>query len=179
MAESATGNLGLPPSPRRLVFERIVLQLRRDRLLSRTVRTLLAWEGDPDESRELARVKSPAIRLTPSFGPDIWAFADAFRGWMFIDCELMVPGTDTCDMLDLWYWIMRALYPPNPDGLEPSPAMQFQRELRECGRPYGWAKAALTGQIEFSQPAADPSIGDGVQQAQAQMRIEIDSNVNS
>jgi hypothetical protein len=147
-----------------------VQQLRNDAVLSRALKTILAWEGQPTDSQDIAVSMAPGIKLTPTFGPDTWAFPDGFRGWMFIAVEMISPGFDVGDMVDLWWSVQEALYPPNPANLEPSPAQQFQLELRHLG--------AYTGQIEFSQPAADPAPADQKQFAIGQMRVEIRLYVN-
>lgn len=168
--------LDLPDSPRKLVFRRIVQQLRNDPVIRRVFRTVLAWEGGPNEARELTQTNAPGIRLTPTCGPDVWGFPDAVRGWLYIDIDIMVKGFDVGDMMDAWWAIMRALYPPNPDRLEPSPAQVFQKDLREVGVASG-TTGAYTGLIEFSQPAADDSPSDQVQQSRAQIKIEVLLNI--
>lgn len=165
--------LDLPPSPRRLVFRRIVLQLRNDPILKRLPLTVLAWEGRPDDGRDLTLAEAPIIRLTPSFGPDTWAFPDAMKGTMFIDTDIGLPGTDVGDMLDFWVAMMRALYPTAPGA-----ALAFQKELRELGIPY-CSSAAYTGLIEFSQPPADVQPGDGFMSARGQLKLDIFLNINS
>ena len=171
-------HLDLPDSPRKLVFRRIVAQLRNDPTLSRALRTFQAWEGKPTDFQPLVQSNAPGIRLTPSCGPSLWANPDAFRGWLYIDVDITVPGTDVADMLDLWWTIERAIYPPNPDRLEPSPALRFQRDLREAGIARGIA-GAYTGLVEFSQPAADTSPGNQLMEAIGQMRVEMLLNLNT
>lgn len=158
--------LDLPPSPRRRVFRRIVQQVRNDPLLRRACRTILAWEGEPNSARELTQANSPGIRLTPSCGPDVWGSPEAFRGWLFVDVDLLLPGMDVGDMLDFWWAIERALYPADHVA-----AHAFQRDLRQLG--------ALTGQVEFSQPAADEGPGDQTLQAKGQLKVEIRSCLNT
>lgn len=165
--------LDLPPSPRRLVFRRVVQQIRDDPLIRRAVRTILAWDGKPDDARQLTIAQAPGLRITPTFGPDTWAFPDAQRGWMFLAVEMLVPGYDAGDMMDLWWALERALYPP--DG---AARMAFQRDLREVGLPQGLA-GAYTGLIEFSQPIADDSPSDQHQHAVGQLRIEMLLNLNT
>ena len=171
-------HLDLPPSPRKLVFRRIVQQLRNDPVLSRALRTIQAWEGKPADFQPLTQSNAPGIRLTPTCGPDMWAFPDAQRGWLYIAVDLVVPGHDVADMLDVWWTMERAIYPPNPDRLDMSPALRFQKDLREVGLPYGMA-GAYTGLVEFSQPAADDSPGDQVMEAIGQMRVEMLLNINT
>lgn len=164
--------LDLPPSPRTLVFRRIVLQLRNDPVLRRTLKTVLAWEGGPNEARDLVVANAPGIRLTPSCGPDMWAFPDAQRGWLFINVDMLVPGTDVGDTLDLWHAIIRALYPRDFAA-----QLAFQKELRDLGVPYCMG-AAYTGMIEFSQPAAADGAPDQHQECIAQMKVEILLDLN-
>lgn len=158
--------LHLPDSPRKLVFRRIVKQLRNDPTLSRTARVLVAWEGTPTDGQELTIGKAPGLRLTPTCGPETWASNDSTRSWLFIDVDILIPGTDVGDMLDLWWAVERAIYP-----CDRAAQLAFQRELREPGGPEG--SGALTGLIEFSQPAADDGPADQMQQARAQMRVEM------
>jgi hypothetical protein len=163
--------LGLPDSPRKRVFRRIVAQLRNDPVLQRALNgRIFAWEGRPTDSQPLAPATQPGLRLTPTFGPDIWAFPDAFRGWMYIGVDIIAPGFDVGDMLDLFWAVQVALYPPPTFGVEPSPAQRFQQQLKDAG--------AYTGLIEFSLPAADDSPSDLQQGAQAQMKIEMMSVIN-
>jgi hypothetical protein len=154
-----------------LVFRRIVQQLRNDPVLQRALNgQILAWEGRPTDSQPLAPTTRPGIRLTPTFGPDVWAFPDAFRGVMYIGVDIIAPGYDIGDMLDLWWAIQLALYPFNPATGNNAPALQFQLELRQLG--------AYSGLIEFTLPAADDSPSDLLQGATAQMKVEMKSIIN-
>ena len=165
------GRLGLPDSPRKLVFRRIVQQLKNDPVLRRSLKTILAWGGSPEDARPLTLDESPAIRLTPGFGPDEWRFPDGTSGWMFIKVEMLVPGFDVGDMIDLWWAIETALYPRDWPA-----RMAFQKELREVGLPQDLAGAA-TGQISFSQPVADDYPADQHQHAVGEMKIEVLMNM--
>jgi hypothetical protein len=167
------GPLDLPDSPRKLVFRRIVQQLRNDPTLSRACRVILAWEGDPQDARPLALPMAPGLRLTPTFGPDVWASPDSMRGWMYLAVEMIVPGYDVGDMIDLWWAIEIALYPRDLAARN-----AFQKELREVGLARGIA-GAYTGLVEFSQPVADPAPSENYQHSIGQMRIEILLNLNT
>ena len=96
--------------------------------------------------------------------------------------DLVIPGHDVAQsMLDVWWTMLsRAIYPPNPDIRlhDMSPALRFQKDLREVGLPYGMA-GAYTGLVEFSQPAADDTPGDQVMEAIGQMRVEMLLNINT
>jgi hypothetical protein len=167
------GRLALPDSPRKLVFRRIVQQLKNDPVLKRSLKTLLAWGGTPEDARPLTIDESPGIRLTPGFGPDVWQFPDAQAGWMFIKVEMLVPGFDVGDMIDLWWALEIALYPRDWNA-----RMAFQQALREVGLPQGLA-GAKTGLITFSQPIADDAPADQYQHAVGEMKVEILLNLNT
>jgi len=166
------GLFNLPDSVRKLVLRRIVQQLRNDPILSRALKVILAWEGKPGDDRPLTIAMAPGIRITPTFGPEMWAFPDATRGWMFLAVEMIVPGYDVGDMIDLWWAIETALYPRD------SSRLAFQKDLREVGLDQGLA-GAYTGLIEFSQPIADDAPADQFMAAVGQMKIEMLLNLNT
>ena len=167
------GRLGLPDSPRKLVFRRIVQQLKNDPVLRRSLKTILAWGGDAMDAPPVTVDESPGIRLTPTFGPDEWQFPDAQSGWMFIRVEMLVNSWDVGDMMDLWWSIEIALYPRDWNA-----RMAFQQQLREVGLPQNLA-GAKTGLISFSQPVADDNPQDQYQHAVGEMKIEILLNLNT
>lgn len=149
-------------------------QVRNDPLCKRIFRIVAAWEGVPQDTQEFTQGNSPAIRLTPTCGPDMWASNDAVTGWLYIDVDIQVPGRDVGDMFDAWWAIMRALYPPDSDARN-----AFQRDLQHAWKdPDGCIMGALTGLVEFSQPPADDAPKDQYQAAVGQLRVQMRHTLN-
>jgi hypothetical protein len=159
--------LKLPAWPPTSVFRAIVGKLKRDPTLQRLIpaSSWLTWDGDPQAARPIPKT-SPAIRLTPTCGPNVWWSPETQRGPLLIAVELSVSTTCVDDIMNLWGAIVRAIY----TGDVPTDAA-FSVALQQAG--------AHTGMISFSLPAFDPSPetdGDGCFHAIGQIKIEVRIN---
>jgi hypothetical protein len=150
----------LPTSPRTTVFRVIDTILRNDKVLSSVIRptSFRSWKGNSHDTMEFSHSMAPAIRLTPMNGPETWKFPEAFTGWLFIKCEMLLAGTDADDELNLWYAIEKALYPTGN-------TLANVQTLQQAG--------AYSGLVEFSQPSFDPSPQDRYFAAVGEMKIEV------
>jgi hypothetical protein len=152
----------LPTSPRTKVFRTLDNILRRDPVLSSVIKpeSFRSWAGKSHDNLEFTFSSAPGIRLTPTNGPELWKFPDAFVGDLFIKVEMLIPGTDADDQLNLWWAIERAIYP------DTFPLQQANvAALQQAG--------AYTGLTEFSQPAFDEAPQDRFFAAIGQMKIQV------
>jgi hypothetical protein len=136
--------------------------LKHDPVLKTVVKAenFRAWTGASHDNMVFEFSGSPSIRITPSNGPETWKFPSAFTGWLFLNVDILIPGTDADDQLNLWDAIERALY---PDVFATQQANVLA--LQQAG--------AYTGMCEFSMPAFDPSPTDRFFAATGQIKIEI------
>lgn len=170
--------LALPDSPRTAVFRLIEKTLRKDPTLHRVLSKdsqWKTWDGSPANKLPFGKTPSPTIRLTPAAGADEWYSPSAIFEPLIVHVELEVEGLNVDDMANLWWAIVRALYPPNPLALSPSPAQAFMNALQGAG--------ASTGMIDFTQPAfarveEDEGGDDGRLYAHAQLKVELNLGIN-
>lgn len=159
--------LDLPQSPRCKVFREVCSILRADPVIARTIRkgAFRCWEGAPNDSVKFTIEHAPAIRLTPTTGPDDFATPDSMKGALLVNCEILVSGNNADDLLNLWWAVCMALYPADLDARN-----ALCLRLQNAG--------ARSGLVLFSQPAFDPK-PDGIFFAgTAQMRIDVESRFN-
>ena len=148
--------LQLPTSPRTKVYRAIDNALRRDPVLSSVVKadSFRSWSGKGKDTTEFTYSMAPAIRLTPMNGPEQFAFPSAMKGWLYINVEMLLTGTDYDDVMNLWWALELALYTQGvPQALN--------------------AAGAYSGLCLFSQPAFDPSPADRYFAATGQIKIEV------
>lgn len=102
----------LPTYARTKVFRAIDDVLRRDPIISVVVRpeNFRSWRGDPNDGTEFSFSSSPAIRLTPYSGPADFKFPEAMMSMLYIKVEMLIPGTNADDQLNLWGAIEQALH---------------------------------------------------------------------
>lgn len=141
--------LDLPDSPRIIVFRVIDEQIRKDPVISRTVRpySFRSWRGEPADRNEFSINQAPAIRLTPRPGAErAWTVGSppyVRRGLLNIDVEVLVAGCCVDDLDNLWHAIRRSL-----DPRDPIKNAAFVSLLRSVG--------AWQGIVNVEQPAFDP-----------------------
>jgi hypothetical protein len=152
----------LPVSPRTKVFRAITGILQRDPVLSSVIRppNFRTWSGGQHDNTEFTYSSSPSIRITPTNGPEAWKFPDAFMGWLFLNVDMLIPGTDADDELNLWFAIERALYPEDFNA-----RAAIVASLQQAG--------AYSGLCEFSQPAFDAAPQNRFFAATGQIKIQI------
>jgi hypothetical protein len=156
---------GLQKSPRSKVFRAIVKILEHDRVLSNVIKpeAFRSWSGGSKENLEFTFALAPALRLTPANTEEHFWAPNAMVGQLFINCEMLVAGTNVDDVNDLWYAIERAIYPTN----------NMQANI-----PTLQAAGAHSGIVLFSQPAYDPEPQDKFFAAIGQMKVDVRINVN-
>lgn len=152
----------LPTSPRTTVYRKVCQILQTDPVLSSVIRpeSFRTWAGRSHDNMEFSYSSAPGLRLTPLGSLETWKFPEARVGDLVIRVDMVLPGTDADDEMNLWWAIQRAIYPDvYATQLANIQALQ--------------AAGANTGYVEFSQPAFDPEPQDRFFVATGQMKIEV------
>lgn len=118
------------------------------------------WSGQTQDGTEFVFSSSPSIRITPHTSAEVWRFPNAFEGWLYMNVDMLIPGTDADDELNLWGAIEQAIY---PDDF--AKQLANVQALQQAG--------ASTGLCEFSQPAFDPTPSDRFFAATGQIKIAV------
>ena len=152
----------LPVSPRTKVYRALCSILQHDPVLSTVIKpdNFRTWAGKSHDNIVFEFSNSPSLRITPTNGPEEWKFPDAFMGWLYLNCEMLIPGTDADDELNLWWAIERAIYPEDYEAQQAN-----VRALQLAG--------AYSGLTDFSQPAFDPAPTDRFFACSGQIRIQV------
>ena len=150
----------LPVCPRTTVFRKICSILKQDQVLSSVIKpgSFRTWSGASHDSIEFSVSMAPAVRLTPTTGPENAKFPYGRVGKLYIQAEMLLAGTDIDDVLNLWWAMEQALYPPSNPGA-------FITVLQAAG--------AYSGLPLFSQPAYDESPADRFFAAIGQIQIDV------
>lgn len=156
------GKLDLTDCPRTLVFRKVVSLVANDPTIKRVVRptSFRAWTGSPSDAQPFDLTTAPGLRFTPMNGPEAFWSPGSTRGPLFINVELLVAGSNVDDLLNLWWAVVRAIYP----------AAQAQtnanvQALQQAG--------AFDGLATFTQPAQDTQPDGVLFHAAGQIRIEV------
>lgn len=154
--------LKLPQDPRTAVFRQLVKTLRSDPVLSREVKTWLAWDRALTSVVGLTAAAPCSLRLTPTIGSQKWYTPDSNSGMLVVTVEAKILSWDADDHMNLWGAIERALYPTDRT-----------REL-EIEAAFV-ALGAVTGMFEFTQPLTTQGAGgeDNIWECTGQMQIEV------
>ena len=168
---SANPLLRLPTSPYASVFRAIVQTLQADATLRGAVQptSWRVWEGTHADKQPVAITAAPGVRLTPDPGGEQWWSPDSAVGVLTVHVELYVRGTCVDDVSNLWWAIVRALYPMSQPA-----KLAIQAKLVAAG--------AETGLITFSKGAADLAADAGAAGAffaSGRMQIRVLSNYNA
>jgi hypothetical protein len=124
------------------------------------------WQGNPDDAKEFTFSIAPALRWTPMNTGEEFKTPDTMAGDLLINCEILIQGTNVSDMFNFWWMVTRCFYPASLSQRNAN-----IQTLQTAG--------ARSGLVLFSQPAFDAG-PDGVWLAgQGQMRVEIQSQLNS
>lgn len=157
--------LDLNTAPRTSVFRKLVSLIKNDatikRVLSKPV-NLRVWDGGTSDTEPFGPAFAPCVRLTPTSGADSWWSPGATRGPLFIQVEMIVQGTNADDMMNLWWAIVRAIYP----AAQSSTNANIQA-LQQAG--------AYTGMAEFTLPAMEADPKNSYFAAQGQIKIEVNN----
>jgi hypothetical protein len=144
------------------VFRAIVSLLQHDPVLSNVIKppNFRCWSGQSQDNMVFEFSNSPSLRITPHTSAEVWRFPNAFEGWLFLNVDMLIPGTDADDELNLWGAIEQAIYPDD-------------RELQLANVLALQQAGASTGLAEFSQPAFDPTPSDRFFAATGQIKIAV------
>jgi hypothetical protein len=160
--------LDLPVSPRAAVFRAMETIVRGNPIFQRIVKPdrFRTWQGEPRDIKPFSYQEAPCLRWTPMNTGEEFRTPDTMAGDLLINCEVIVAGSCCDDLTNFWWMLTRCFYPT----LFTARTANIQT-LQAAG--------ARSGLVLFSQPAFDPG-PDGVFFAgQGQIKIEIQSQLNS
>jgi hypothetical protein len=161
-------SLDLPQSPRDAVLRAMEKIVRGDATFQRIVKpgSFRTWSGEPTDAKEFAIEHAPALRWTPMNTGEQFRTPDTMSGDLLLNCEVLIRGNNVSDLLNFWWMVTRCFYPP-------------LLTARNANIQTLQAAGARSGLVLFSQPAFDPG-PDGVFMAgQGQIKIEIQSQINT
>jgi len=127
------------------------------------------WQGNPEDAKEFTFEIAPALRWTPMNTGEQFRTPDTMSGDLLINCEVLLKGTNVSNLTNFWWMIVKCFYPPSTaPGVTRNEVIQA---LMTAG--------ARSGLVLFSQPAFDPG-PDGVWlSGKGQIKIEIQSQINT
>ena len=166
---SGVRSLDLPTSPRAAVFRAMEQIVRENTIFQRIVKSdnFRTWQGHPRDSKPFDLSHAPAIRWTPANTGESFRTPDTMAGDLLINCEIIIRGSCCDDLTNFWWMVTRCFYPPGVVATRNA----IIQTLQTAG--------ARSGLVLFTQPAFDPG-PDGVFLAgQGQLRIEIQSQLNT
>jgi len=161
-------SLDLPTSPRAAVFRAMETIVRGNSVFQRIVKpgNFRTWQGDPNDIKPFTLQEAPCMRWTPMNTGEEFKTPDTMAGDLLINCEVLTRGACCDDMTNFWWMLTRCFYPSTP-------------ATRQANIITLQAAGARSGLVLFSQPAFDPG-PDGVFFAgQGQIKIEIQSQLNT
>jgi hypothetical protein len=165
---SGVRSLDLPTSPRAAVFRAMETIVRQNPTFQRIVKpdNFRSWQGHPRDSKPFDQSNAPAMRWTPMNTGETFRTPDTMAGDLLLNCEILIRGTCCDDLTNFWWMITRCFYPP---------VFAARNAIIQTLQTAG----ARSGLVLFSQPAFDPG-PDGVFMAgQGQLKIEIQSQLNT
>lgn len=143
--------LATSPSPWSAVFRAIVKQITANKPILAVVGSadrIKSWTGLATDAAPLAPTQArPMIRLTPAPRSVEWYSPDSQKGWLDVIVEIAVLTYCVDDPIDVWDLFIGAVGP----GVLNIKGTPFALDLTEAG--------AETGEVIFSDPAVDTSIG--------------------
>ena len=161
--------LDLPTSPRVAVFRAMETIVRGNPVFNRIVKPdrFRTWQGEPRDIKPFSYQEAPCMRWTPMNTGEEFKTPDTMAGDLLINCEVICRGSCCDDLTNFWWMITRCFYPQGGGAARQVIIQTLQ------------AAGARSGLVLFSQPAFDPG-PDGVFFAgQGQIKIEIQSQLNS
>lgn len=160
------GLLDLNDAPRTSVYRKLVSLVRNDATIKRICRptSIRAWDGLPQDAGEFSVNIAPAIRFTPIGGPDAFWSPGSMRGPLFLQVEMVVKGTNVDDLMNLWWAVVRAIYP----AVQSQTNANIQALL---------AAGAYTGLAEFTMPAFDATPQDNSFYGNGQIKIDVNNQL--
>ena len=166
---AAVCKLDLPTSPRAAVFRAMETIVRQNSVFNRIVKPdrFRTWQGEPRDIKPFSYQEAPCLRWTPMNTGEEFKTPDTMAGDLLINCEVIIAGSCCDDLTNFWWLLTRCFYPTGGGAARQSIIQTLQ------------AAGARSGLVLFSQPAFDPG-PDGVFFAgQGQIKIEIQSQLNS
>ncbi|MGZ3299324.1 MAG: hypothetical protein ACXWPK_00235 [Isosphaeraceae bacterium] len=142
--------------------------VRQNPIFQRVVKpaSFRTWQGSPDDATDFNIAYAPAMRWTPMNTGEQFRTPDTMAGDLLINAEILIRGCCCDDLTNFWWMVTRCFYP-----LTIAARNAIIQTLQTAG--------ARSGLVLFSQPAFDPG-PDGVFFAgQGQIKIEIQSQLNS
>jgi hypothetical protein len=158
--------LNLPKSEYAAVYRAMVHVLRADPIVSKAVKTLLSWEGKPTDAQTLAIGMAPAIRITPTGGPEEWHCPASMVGPLYLNLEILVQGYDADDLMNLWRAVAAAYYDPQATTFA-----AIQATLRSAG--------AYPPSPQFTAPAFDAKPESDFLFSLSQIKIMVQTQLGS
>ncbi len=166
---AGTHSLDLPISPRAAVFRAMETIVRQNATFQRVVKPdrFRTWQGHPRDIKPFSYQEAPCLRWTPMNTGEEFKTPDTMAGDLLVNCEAIIAGSCCDDLTNFWWMLTRCFYPQGGGA----PRQAIIQMLQAAG--------ARSGLVLFSQPAFDPG-PDGVFFAgQGQIKIEIQSQLNS
>lgn len=161
---------GVLRAPWIAVFREIIAQIRASQYLE-CVKTWRVWDGAIADIQGWSTGNVPGIELFPAAAPSSFVAVDQMAGWMQLSVEIAVAGPRPDDAHDLWYTLLKALY---PESL--ATRLEYQRNLRDVLLPYGGARTGLAS-ARASFVVAPPN-GDGITIGRGVLPIEAALNID-
>lgn len=152
-------NLDLNAAPRTKVFRKIETILKTNATLKRVVKHWRTWREKPGQNPPFNIDLAPIVRITPTTGPELWRFPNAFVGPLYLNVEYLLLGGDADDPFNFWGAIENAIYPGGEQTFLNVQALQ------QAG--------AYSGLVEFSSPGFDPEPDGTFWACTGQMKIDI------
>ena len=108
--------LNLPVVSRVRLFRAMEALVRRDPTFGRIVKpsSFRTWSGNPEDAKEFTIEHAPCLRWTPTAGPEVFKTPDSMVGSLFINCEILIRGTNADDIANFWGMVERVFYPGQP-----------------------------------------------------------------
>ncbi len=161
-------SLDLPTSPRAAVFRAMETIVRGNSVFQRIVKpgNFRTWQGDPNDIKPFTLQEAPCMRWTPMNTGEEFKTPDTMAGDRLINCEVLTRGACCDDMTNFWWMLTRCFY---PSTLATRQANILT--LQNAG--------ARSGLVLFSQPAFDPGPDGVFFTGQGQIKIEIQSQLNT
>jgi hypothetical protein len=142
--------------------------VRNNAIFQRVVKpsAFRTWQGDPNDIKPFTVQEAPCIRWTPMNTGEEFKTPDTMAGDLLINCEVIIRGCCCDDLTNFWWMLTRCFYPPLLAGRNAN-ILTLQ------------AAGARSGLVLFSQPAFDPGPEGVFFAGQGQIKIEIQSQLNT
>jgi hypothetical protein len=168
--------LPLPDSPRLVAFRAVeaILRASPDLVAAIAADQWGTFDGDAFEIMEFGTGTEPAVMLSIAESDGQWWSPDTIESTLTIDVAFSIPSLLLDDVENLWWAVVRAFYPANPQLADPSPSDRIQSTLRAAG--------ATTGLVMFSKMStarvAPDDDADGRFLAYGQLTLDVNMTIN-